>query len=189
MKKSMTIEVDGVGPVLLERSTRTKHLNINVQPYKGIRVAIPRGISFKQAEKVVHSKVAWIQKNQEKMKQIEREHAEVKRSLPPIDRKEARKKIIQRLEELAQEHDFKYNRVFIRNQKTRWGSCSVKNNISLNMKLVRLPEHLIDYVIIHELVHTKHKSHKKRFWAAMDKILGEAKALRTELNQHRLELL
>ena len=189
MTKSKTIKVDGVGLVLLERSTRAKHLNINVQPYKGVRVAIPMGVSFKQAEKVVHSKIAWIQKNQEKMKQFEREHAEAEKILPPFDRQEARQKIVKRLEELAQEYDFKYNRVSIRNQKTRWGSCSVKNNISLNMKLVRLPEHLFDYVIIHELVHTKHKNHSKRFWATMDKILGDAKALRTELNQHRLELL
>ena len=189
MTKSMTIEVDGVGSVLLERSTRAKHLNINVQPYKDVRVAIPRGVSFKQAEKVVHSKIAWIQKNQEKMQRFEQEHKEAQRSLPPIDRKEARKKIVKRLEELAKEHGFKYNRVSIRNQRTRWGSCSVKNNISLNMKLVRLPEHLFDYVIIHELVHIKYKNHSKRFWAAMDRILGDARALRSELNQHRLELL
>jgi len=189
MTKSMTIEVEGVGSVLLEQSTRAKHLNINVQPYKGVRVAIPKGISFKQAEKVVHSKIDWIQNNQEKMKQIEREHAEAVKSLPPIDQNEARKKIVRRLEELAEKHGFKYNRVFIRQQKTRWGSCSTRNNISLNMKLVRLPEHLFDYVIIHELVHTKHTSHKKRFWNEMDKILGDAKTLRTELNQHRLELL
>lgn len=189
MTKSVTIEVDGVGSVLLERSTRTKHLNINVQPHKGVRVAIPRGVSFKQAEKVVHSKIEWIQKNQEKMRQFEREKAEAEKSLPPIDRKEARKNIVQRLDKLAQEHGFKYNRVSIRNQKTRWGSCSTKNNISLNMKLVRLPEHLFDYVIIHELVHTKHKNHSKRFWAAMDKILGDAKSLRSELNRYKLGLL
>ena len=189
MTKSMTIEVDGVGPVLLERSKRAKHLNINIQPFKGVRVAVPRGATFKQAEKVVHSKVAWIQKNQEKMWQFEREHEEAEKRLPLIDRKEARKKIVKRLDELAQEHGFKYNRVSIRNQKTRWGSCSTKNNISLNVKLIRLPEKLFNYVIIHELIHTKHKNHNKRFWAAMDKILGDAKSLRTELNQHRLELL
>ncbi|MFC2065463.1 M48 family metallopeptidase [Chloroflexota bacterium] len=56
---------------------------------------------------------------------------------------------------MAVQHSFTYNRVTIRNQKTRWGSCSHKNNISLNMKLVLLPEDLVGYVILYELVHTK----------------------------------
>jgi len=185
----MIIEVDGVGPVLLERSKRARRLIISVRPHKGVRVAIPRGESFERAKKVVYSKIDWIQKNQEKMKQYEREQEEAERTLPPIDRNEARKKIVKRLDELADKLGFKYNRVSIRNQKTRWGSCSTNNNISLNMKLSRLPEKLFDYVIIHELVHTKHKNHNRRFWSAMDMVLGDARALRSELNRYKLGLL
>ena len=59
--------------------------------------------------------------------------------------------LIKRLDKLAEKHGLKYNRVFVRNQKTRWGSCSSKNNISLNAKLVKLPEKLMDYIILHEL--------------------------------------
>jgi predicted metal-dependent hydrolase len=87
---------------------------------------------------------------------------------------------------LAQKHGFKYNKLFIRNQGTRWGTCSSKNNISLNMNLIRLPQELQDYAILHELVHTKHKNHSKKFWAEMDKLVRDAKKLRKRMKEYRL---
>ncbi|MGB6012105.1 MAG: M48 family metallopeptidase, partial [Desulfobacterales bacterium] len=79
-------------------------------------------------------------------------------------------------------------RVFIRNQKTRWGSCSSKDNISLNVKLVRLPETLMDYIILHELVHTRVKNHGKKYYAALDRIVGDRKSLASELKQYSIIL-
>ena len=71
--------------------------------------------------------------------------------MPKINKEEAKVKLGKRLSELAKEHKFQYNKVSIRNQRTRWGSCSSKNNISLNMKLLHLPDQLIDYILLHEL--------------------------------------
>ena len=68
------------------------------------------------------------------------------------------------LSKLAEEHGFHYNRVTIRGQKTRWGSCSSKKNINLNYKLLFLEQSLSDYVLIHELCHTLEMNHSKRFW-------------------------
>ncbi len=98
-----------------------------------------------------------------------------------IDVKQAREILIAKLDELATRHGFTYNRVFIRNQKTRWGSCSSKNNINLNLKLILLPEGLRDFVILHELVHTKLKSHDTRFWEELVKIEPNARALASRL--------
>ena len=81
---------------------------------------------------------------------------------------------------------FVYNKVTIRNQKTRWGSCSGKNNINLNMKLMNIPNHLIDYVILHELVHTKVKNHRPLFWGSLDIYVGNAKAIDKELKKYSL---
>jgi predicted metal-dependent hydrolase len=92
-----------------------------------------------------------------------------------------------RTKELAEKHGFTFNRIAVRNNKTRWGSCSGKNNINLNLHLMRLPHHLIDYVILHELAHTIHKNHGKSFWAALDKLLGNAKKTDKELNNYRIE--
>ena len=70
-----------------------------------------------------------------------------------------------------------------------WGSCSEKNNINLNINLVRLTEELMDYVILHELVHLKVKNHSKQFWAELDKYVGNAKELDKKLKKHRLGLV
>lgn len=84
--------------------------------------------------------------------------------LEKVLRAEAKKFLPQRVQEIAQEKGFHYKSVSVRNQKTRWGSCSFHNSISLNIQLMRLPLHLIDYVIIHELCHTVHKNHSAKFW-------------------------
>jgi predicted metal-dependent hydrolase len=144
---------------------------------------------LEKAMEFAGSKSGWIKRNLEKMRQMERDHKILSIKFNNIDRREARKILVKRLDELAKAHGFKYNRVFIRNQKTRWGSCSSKNNISLNVKLVRLPERLTDYVIIHELVHTRIKSHNKKFYAELEKFVNDRKSLDRELKKYGAGLL
>ena len=103
-----------------------------------------------------------------------------------VKKEEAKGKLTGRLEHLARKHGFTYNRVFIRNQKTRWGSCSSQNNIGLNMQTFRLPEELMDYVILHELVHTRVKNHSIDFWAELDTWVVDGKRLASRLRQYRL---
>ncbi len=103
-----------------------------------------------------------------------------------INRAKARKKLVKRLDELTVKYGFSYNRVFVRNQKTRWGSCSVRNNINLNVNLVTLPRELMDYVILHELMHTRIKHHGKIFWKEMDLLIGNARQLDKELNRYKI---
>jgi predicted metal-dependent hydrolase len=184
--QSKTIKMDGIGRVLLERSKRARRLNISLKPSAGVRVAVPYGLSFKSAEKMALSKAKWIERHLAKVKEIEKRQATIAHDLPEIDRAEARKKLTHRLNELSRRYGFTCNRLFIRNQKTRWGSCSVRNNISLNMKLLRLPQELIDYVILHELVHTREKNHSKVFWAELNKLVGDARTLKSRLKEYRL---
>ncbi len=68
---------------------------------------------------------------------------------------------------LAQEHSFELNRVLVKSQRTRWASCSKGKNISLNLKLLFIPEDLIRYALIHELCHTEHLNHSRQFWALL----------------------
>ena len=103
-------------------------------------------------------------------------------------RKEARKYLPVRLSELSRKHQIPYNRVIIKNNKTRWGSCSQKNNINLSLHLMRLPDHLIDYILLHELAHTIHKNHGRRFWQGMEKICPDARTLDKVLRSYRIEI-
>jgi predicted metal-dependent hydrolase len=185
---SQTIEILDIGPVLFERSKRAKHLNISVRPYTGVRVAVPRGISFKRAKSAICSHIGWIQKQLDKMKHLEKKYEAASKNAVKINQPEARKRLVCRLDKLSKRHGFSYNKVFIRNQKTRWGSCSAKNNISLNLKLVKLPEDLVDYVIMHELVHTRIKNHTKAFWMELDRIVGNAKVQDSRLKEYIIAL-
>ena len=87
-----------------------------------------------------------------------------------------------RLYELSIKHGLPYTRVSIKDLRSRWGSCSSEKRISLSIHLMRLPKHLIDYVLLHELCHTRVMNHGADFWTLMDKVCGQsAKALRKEL--------
>jgi len=184
--KSKIIEIDSVGQMLFERSNRAKHIRISVKPFKGVRVAVPYGVSFDQARQFAQSKRNWIKKHLYKMKQVEKEHESFSKHSTEINRAEAGKKLVNRLDELSEQHGFSYNKVSVRNQKTRWGSCSSKNNISLNMNLVRLPDEMIDYVLLHELVHTRIKNHSHEFWAELDKLVGDAKGMGKKINEYKV---
>jgi len=189
MAHSNTVEIVGVGPVLFERSKRAKRINISVKPFTGVRVAVPDGLSFQKAEAFVYTKVDWIQRHLDRMKQYE-EHDEAASVVPDdIDRAKARCELTRRLKHLAGEHGFNYNRVFIRNQKTRLGSCSNRNNISLNIKVSLLPKELMDYVILHELAHTRVKNHGNDFWMLMDKLVGNGKAKAASLREYSIDCL
>ena len=99
----------------------------------------------------------------------------------------AKEMLPQRLRRLAEEKGFTYNRCTVRNVHSRWGSCNINRNISLNIYLALLPDELIDYVLLHELCHTVEMNHSDRFWALMDKVTAPAKAkdLRKRLKTYR----
>ncbi|HJO61346.1 MAG TPA: M48 family metallopeptidase [Desulfobacterales bacterium] len=181
--------IEGIGEIKFERSGKAKRINISVRPFKGVRVAVPYRVSYDKAKTFVNSKKKWIQKNMNKMKEMERNYQFLSLNFNDVDQQEAGKILAQKLEKWAKKHSFTYHRLFIRNQKTRWGSCSPKNNISLNMKLALLPERLMDYVILHELVHTRVKNHGLKFYIEMDSLISNRKSLDKELKGYGPGLL
>lgn len=112
----------------------------------------------------------------------------IRRGIEAAWRKEAQIYLPARTGELARLHGFRYKKVIIKNNRTRWGSCSEKNNINLSLHLMRLPEYLCDYVLLHELVHTVHKNHSKQFWKLLDILTGDAKVLDKELKNYRIDI-
>ena len=100
---------------------------------------------------------------------------EAKRLLPPM------------LKDLAAQHKLPYNNVKINSGKTRWGSCSSRKTINLSYFLLTLPEHLIRYVLLHELCHTREMNHGADFWQLLNNVTGNcAQALAKELKQYRI---
>lgn len=104
-------------------------------------------------------------------------------------RKEAKQYLPGRLAELATKHGLKYKQVRIKNTKTRWGSCSPENNVNLCSHLMKLPDELIDYVILHELAHIIEKNHSEKFWLLLSSFLGtDAKLFDKKLKFYRTSL-
>ncbi len=105
--------------------------------------------------------------------------------LTEVYRIEAKTLLPVRLAELAELYDFKYNRVTIRNNRRNWGSCSSQNNISLNLQMIKLPDELIDYILLHELVHTEIKNHSANFWNRLNEITNNrARELAGKVRQY-----
>ena len=174
------VEHPEVGTVKYIGNNRAKRIISSIKP-EYVRVVIPKRQSFKNAQKFVESRLDWIKRNKQRMNvQLEK-----KRKLPEIDRKVARKILCRRIGELAQLHNFVYNRVSIRKQKTRWGSCSTKNNINLNSNLFHLPSELMDYVLLHELVHTRVKNHGKDFWDKLETVVPNARQVDRKLKDYQ----
>ncbi len=104
-----------------------------------------------------------------------------KRTSNSVARIQARLFIHERLTYWNQFYNFSYKRVFIKNQKTRWGSCSKNGNLNFNYKIIYLPPHLADYIIVHELCHLGEFNHSKRFWNLVEKTIPEYARCKNEL--------
>ena len=127
-----TLNISNLDSVTFARSSRAKYQRITVRPDKTITVTIPRGGSLSEAKQFLKSKISWIQKQLQKIDQ----HVQCQ-DMPDldVDLEKAQMDLFNRLDYFSEKHSFSYNRAGFRCQKTRWGSCSGKNNISLNVKI------------------------------------------------------
>jgi len=112
----------------------------------------------------------------------------VRKGIEEALRIEAKRYLPDRVDQLAVLNGFSYGQVSVKNTKTRWGSCSFRNNINLSLHLMRLPDPLVDYIILHELVHTRVKNHSSQFWQHLETVCPEARSLDAQVNQWSLTL-
>jgi predicted metal-dependent hydrolase len=147
------------------RHPRAKRYVIRVGTDGTARVTIPRWGSRREAAAFAEREREWIAKQRRKLDQ--REGAKPAPLAPDIERElrgRARRELPVRLLELAGQHGLTVARVSVRNQRWRWGSCSRNGHICLNWRLIRMPDSVRDYVMIHELMHLKRMDHSSRFW-------------------------
>jgi len=182
-KASWTTSHPQFGCITFTTKKRSRTLHLTVKPFLGVQVHLPTGFQEKKALKFIDTKDQWIQARLARARQIEAKSLKFFNSLPHVSEAMVKQSLVLRLEQLARQYGFSWNKVSIRNQKTRWGSCSSQNNISLNRKLFYLPDHLRDYVLLHELAHTRQKNHSKDFWIILHRIIGiqETKQARLDL--------
>ncbi len=173
-------------------SPRARRISITVRPSGDVRVSYPQWVPERKALEFVEQKSGWIARARERM-------AARQKALPPALsdrqqrimterlRREAKATLPQRLAELSAATGLRYAKVSIRASRSKWGSCSAQNNISLSLYLMTLPGHLRDFVMLHELCHTRHHNHSPRFHALLDSLCGgNEKALSRELRGYAI---
>jgi len=103
-------------------------------------------------------------------------------------KEKARRFINERIDYYNQIYNFKINRISVRNQRTRWGSCSKKGNLNFNYRILLLPQYLADYIIVHELCHLKEMNHSFRFWNLVAHVFPNHLEIRKEFRNKRIIL-
>ena len=179
-----------LGEVTLAQSPRARRISIRVRATGAVRLSYPYGVSRQRAVAFLEEKCAWIVATRER---VAGRRAALPPQLPPAEqkarieelRRAAKADLPPRIAALSAATGLSYAALTIRASRTRWGSCSGRNRISLSLFLMTLPEHLRDFVILHELCHTVHHNHSPRFHALLDRLTGgREKELNRELRRY-----
>lgn len=172
-----------IGEVILSSTRRSTRISLSVRPTGKVWLSYPLYVTQRRALAFLEEKIDWVVAAQERYKERAITPSLSKSQIEAL-REQAKATLPQRVAELALRFSFSYGRVTIRATRSKWGSCSATGNISLSLFLMALPEHLRDYVIIHELCHTVHHNHSPRFHALVDSLTNHkerelARELRT----------
>jgi predicted metal-dependent hydrolase len=183
MKKQIALENKKI-TYTLRKSRRARRLRLAVYRDGTIVVTTPFDLKETIAEKFIREKSEWLFSKIIFFKQFKGKAVARYSQGDYLKYKDAAYQLaIERIDHFNKEYKFKFNRINIKNQKTRWGSCSHKGNLNFNYKIALLPERLADYIIVHELCHLKEFNHSKKFWSLVAKTLPDYSKLRDELKQ------
>lgn len=168
----------------LRKSTRARRMRLAVYCDGSIVVTAPSDLREGSAEKFLRGKAEWLFGKLRFFQQFE---GSALSRLSDEDYKRYKKSAhafaVSRVEHFNRIYGFRYNGINIKNQKTRWGSCSRKGNLNFNYKIVLLPKKVADYVIVHELCHLREFNHSKKFWNLVGKAIPEYSGIRNELRK------
>ena len=169
-----------------------KSVAIQIKPDGTVVLRAPYGVPKRELNRILEEKSAWIEAHLQEIMEREAEQ----KTLPKFSMQEIKELankalayIPERVKYYAPIVGVNYTRITIRNQKTRWGSCSSKGGLNFNCLLMLTPPEVVDYVVVHELCHRKEMNHSKAFWDEVEKVLPDYKSAKRWLRENGGELI
>lgn len=183
--KQFCVEIRGGVECIVRKNALAKQVSLKVNTHGQVRATIPWWVSKKSAISFVKDNESWIL---EKLENMKGKSAESLLQLGGredylMHRKSAKSFILERLEHYNQFYGFDFERVAIRDQRTRWGSCSGKKNLNFNYRIVQLPKEHADYLIVHELCHLEQMNHSRDFWELVSRTIPDYRRISRELRR------
>ncbi len=174
----------------LRRLVRSRGLRLTIKSSGQIIVVAPKFVPEKFIEAFIFHKQDWLLKKLTHFSNAQKKFPPIKLTPEKIAtlKKTTLKRIVPKLEKYSQLLDVKYKKVSVKNQTSRWGSCSRVGNLNFNCRLALLPDEVIDYVVVHELCHIRHFNHSPKFWSLVASLLPEYKQQKKILRDHVMAL-
>ncbi|MFA7319779.1 MAG: SprT family zinc-dependent metalloprotease [Parcubacteria group bacterium] len=167
----------------LRKNRQSKHLRLSVSADASVRVTVPLRVSEKMAETFLRAKADWV------MNRLADFAKRASAMQPPtradyLKYKELAREIAEKkLQHFNLEYGYQWKKVAIRNTRTRWGSCSSSGNLNFSYRIIYLPAHLCDYIVVHELCHLGQFNHSAKFWNLVAQAVPDYKGRRREIKQ------
>lgn len=181
------IEHKRLGMIECVRSVRARSIRLVVRRDGTLRLTYPLFSSRAKAVAFAESKLEWVEQMRQRIAQHVANHPTITRTEVERLRLEARKYIPTTLSRLASEYGLTYTSLRISSAHTRWGSCSGRDGISISLFIMLLPEHLREFIMLHELCHTRHHNHSAAFHQLLDSLVGgNEKRYSQELKQYAI---
>jgi predicted metal-dependent hydrolase len=173
--------------VEVRRSRQARRWTLSVPWGAPAQLVVPVWMAEDEIRRLLDAHGAWIA--EERTRQRPRLRLDAREVSEADARRAAREVISMVCEEEAEALGVRYERIEIRDQRTRWGSCSTRGTLSFNWRLVLAPHEVLDYVVVHELCHLREANHSRRFWKLVETRRPDWRARRDWLHEHGPELL
>lgn len=166
--------------------SRRKTIAIQIDREGQVIVRTPYGITKRQVEEFLDEKKDWLLQTRQRVEKRKTEQIPISEEVRREGIERAKRIFPERTAYFAKRMGVDYGRITIREQKTRWGSCSSKGNLNFNWKLVLLDPKLLDYVVVHELAHRREMNHSVAFWKVVEAELPDYRERRRRLKECRI---
>lgn len=188
MEKRITLQ-DREVSYTLRKSKRARRMRLAVYCDGSVVVTTPYDLKESMAERFMREKTDWLFSKIAYFKQF-KGNPVAKYSHEDYLKHKAKAYDLacERVEYFNKVYGYDFNKINIKNQKTRWGSCSKKGNLNFNYKLLFLPEKLRDYILVHELCHLKEFNHSRKFWDLVARTFPNHREIKNELHKYSMDL-